>query len=109
MKMSRKPLKVFFLILMAGVPAFSAVSAIADGTGPTAEETQEEADELYAAVKQTLFGRINVRSGPGADTDRVGVLEPGTKAAGRNIRLKPPDHLTKGDPGFSCPCGKLQK
>ena len=78
--MSRKLLKVFFLILMAGVLAFSAVSALADGTGTAAEESQEEADELYAVVKQTPFGRINVRSGPGADTERVGVLESGTKA-----------------------------
>lgn len=79
MKMSRKLLKVFFLILTAGVLALTAVSALAEETG-TAAETKEAADELYAVVKTTPYGRINVRSGPGADTARVGVAEPGTKA-----------------------------
>ena len=79
MKMSRKLLKVFFLILMAGVLALTAVSALAEETGIASGETKEAADELCAVVKTTPYGRINVRSGPGADTARVGVAEPGTK------------------------------
>ena len=80
MKMSQKLLKVFFLILMAGVLALTAVSALAEETGIASGETKEAADELCAVVKTTPYGRINVRSGPGADTARVGVAEPGTKA-----------------------------
>ena len=78
-QVSRKLLKVFFLILMAGVLAFSAVSAFSEGTDAAAEETNER-DELYAVVKQTPYGRINLRSGPSAGTDRICVVEPGTKA-----------------------------
>ena len=83
--MSRKLLKAFFLILMAAVMVFAAVSACAEDTeettgAETTEETKEAEDELYAVVKQTPFGRINLRSGPGADTARVGIITPGTKA-----------------------------
>ena len=80
MKVSRKLLRVFFLILMAGILAFSAVSSLAEEPGSGTEETKEETDDLYAVVKYTSFGRINLRSGPGAGTERVGVVEPGTKA-----------------------------
>lgn len=80
MKVSKKLLKVLFLILMAGILAFSTVSSFAEGTASGTEETKEEADELYAVVKYTSFGRINLRSGPSANTEKVGVVEPGTKA-----------------------------
>ena len=101
MKVSHKLLKVFFLVLTAGILALSAVSSLAEEPSSTTEETssaaeetasaaeetasateekKEEADELYAVVKQTPYGRINLRSGPGAYTDKVGVIEPGTKA-----------------------------
>ena len=80
MKVSKKLLKVFFLILMAGILAFSTVSSFAEETGSGTEQTKEEADELYAVVKYTSFGRINLRSGPSASTEKVGVVEPGTKA-----------------------------
>lgn len=78
--MSRKLLKGFVLILMACVLAFSTVSAFADGTGSESTEIKEEADDLYAVVKYTPYGRINLRGGPGTDTAKVGVIEPGTKA-----------------------------
>ena len=84
---ARKWLKVFFLILMAGILAFSAVSSLAEEAGSVSEETKEEAkeetkeeDDLRAVVKQTPYGRINLRVGPSANTEKVGVVEPGTKA-----------------------------
>lgn len=89
--MSRKLLKVFFLILVAGVLALAAVSSLAEEAAPGteeaaenagsgAEEAEEKADELYAVVRQTPYGRINLRSGPGAYTAKIGAIEPGTKA-----------------------------
>jgi len=78
--MSHKLLRRFFLVLMACMLAFSTVSAFADGTGSGSGEVKEEADELYAVVKYTPYGRINLRGGPGTDSVIVGVIEPGTKA-----------------------------
>lgn len=79
MKVSRKLLRVLFLILTAGILAFSAVSSVAEETGSGTGETKEETDELYAVVKYTSYGRINLRGGPGARTQILGVIDPGTK------------------------------
>lgn len=79
MKVSRKTLRVLFLILTAGILAFSAVSSVAEETGFGTAETKEETDELYAVVKYTDYGRINLRGGPSARTQILGAVDPGTK------------------------------
>ena len=87
--MTRRLLKAFFLILTAGILLLSAIPALADGPAEetetkqgteTEQKTEQEEDELYAVVKHTSVGRINLRLGPTAASERVAVLEPGTKA-----------------------------
>ena len=79
--MTRRLLKAFFLILTAGILAFSAVSAVADGYLAEPETKKEEtADELYAVVRFTCAGRINLRAGATAASERLTVVEPGTRA-----------------------------
>ena len=91
--LTRRLLKTFFLILMAGILLLTAIPVLAEGPAAepeTKQETEtnqetetkqeEEADELYAVVKYTPAGRINLRYGPTAASERVAVLEPGTKA-----------------------------
>ena len=79
--MTRKLMKAFFLILIAGILVFSAIPASAEETGSDNEAKQEEDEgELYAVVRTTPVGRINLRADPTAASARVGVIEPGTKA-----------------------------
>ena len=79
--MTRKLLKVFFLILMAGILAFSVIPSIAEEAGSVNEAAQEEDEgELYAVVKLTPAGKINLRADATAASAKVGVIEPGTKA-----------------------------
>ena len=83
--LTRRLLKAFFLILMAGILVLSAIPALADGPAAETEtkqesETKQEEDELYAVVKYTSSGRINLRLGPTAASERITALDPGTKA-----------------------------
>ena len=85
--MTRRLLKAFFLFLTAGILVFTAVAALADGPAAETEVKQEEnqeekkeEDELYAVVKFTDAGRINLRLGPSANSEKLTVFEPGTKA-----------------------------
>ena len=77
---SRTVLKSFFLLLLAGILFFSVLPASADGIAAETEVSDPETAELYAIVKLTQYGRVNLRVGPSANTERITVVEPGTKA-----------------------------
>ncbi len=76
----RKILKSFFLLLLAGILVFSVLPASADGIAAGTEASDPETAELYAIVRLTQYGRVNLRVGPSASTERITVVEPGTKA-----------------------------
>ena len=79
--MSRRFLKSFFLVLLSLALILTALPVLADGVAlPETQPSDPETAELYAIVKLTQYGRVNLRVGPSAKTDRVSVVEPGTKA-----------------------------
>ena len=81
---SRKLLKAFFPVLLSVMLIFCTLPAFADGdaatTAVTATTTDTETAELYAVVRLTQYGRVNLREGPSAKTGRITTVDPGTKA-----------------------------
>ena len=80
LNMSRKFLKSFLPVLLSLMLLLTALPAFADGVVlPETQTDDSETAELYAVVKLTQYGRVNLRVGPSAKTERVTVVEPGTK------------------------------